>query len=156
MKGLSTLIMFQALLATISGTMMANMSTIGRIGIFFFYREYSTLKVWWKTALILFGIQLMVIFILWLMKKLVYHPAGLILPILALAVGVYGAYLTYIDFTTTSHRYMKSEFHIGGYLFWGGWVISCLYFLIVRPKRKIKTNSEAQGEEPEIPQQLEV
>lgn len=147
MKGLSTLVMFQALVATISGTMMANMSTIGRIGIFFFYQEYSTLKVWWKTAIILFGIQLTLIFILWLIKKLVYHPAGLILPTLTLAVGMYGAYLTYIDFTTTSHRYLKSEFHIGGYLFWGAWMISCLYFLVVRPKRNTKTDTSAPAEE---------
>lgn len=136
MKGLSTLITFQALLSTISGIMMANMSTIGKISIFFFYKEYSTLKIWWQTALLLFAIQLVLIFVLWLIKKIVYHPAGLILPVLVMLFGLYGAYLTYMDFNTTSHRYLKSDFHMGGYLFWIGWLITCAYFMIVKRKRK--------------------
>ncbi len=137
MKGLSTLITLQALLATISGIMMANMSLMGKVGIFFFYRDYAILKVWWKTALLLFGLQLLLIFVLWLSKRLLSKIGGLLVALLFLALIIVGAYFTYLDFTTTSHRYLRSEFHIGGYLFWAAGAITCLYFLFVKIKRNL-------------------
>ena len=136
MKGLSTLITFQALLSTISGTMIANMSFVGKMGILFMHREYSVLRTWWKTALLLFGVQLLVIFLLWLTRRILPRPLAVGFTLVLLIGGGYAAYLTYLDFTGTSHRLMKTEFHIGGYLVWVGWAISCFYFLFAGLRKK--------------------
>lgn len=139
MKGLSTLITFQALISTISGVLMAEMSFVGRAGITFFYRDYGVLKIWWKTALILFGVQLLLIFVLWLSKELSPKIIHVILCLLFMGVGAYLAYLMHMDFTTTSHRLLKFNFHLGGYLIWLGWGLSCIYFLFVKKKRTFST-----------------
>ncbi len=141
MKGLSTFITFQALLSTISGIMMANMSWIGKVSIFLLYRDYGILKSWWKTALLLFGIQLLIIFILWLSKRLLPNFVSVIIAILLLICVGIGAYYTYLDFTTTSHRLLKSSFHFGGYLFWVACAMTCLYFIFGKIKRNFPANS---------------
>ncbi|WP_257668019.1 hypothetical protein [Parapedobacter tibetensis] len=138
MKGLSTLIAVQALLSAISGMLMSQMSFIGKIGISVMYREYGIFKIWWKTALLLFAIQLALIFVLWLIKRLLGRRLSLVTFLLFLLFGLTGAYFTYLDFTTTSHRLMKMDFHSGGYLFWGTWCLACVYFLITPIRRKHK------------------
>lgn len=135
MKGLSTLITFQALISTISGILMAEMSFVGRASISLFYRDYSILKYWWKTALILFAVQLLLIFVLWLSKTLSPRILHIMICLILLGGGAYLAYLMYMDFTTTAHRLLKFDFHLGGYLIWVGWGLSCLYFLFIKKKR---------------------
>ncbi|MDO4228990.1 MAG: hypothetical protein Q4C98_04185 [Capnocytophaga sp.] len=127
MKNLTILALFQALSSVISSILISNMSFVGRIGISTAYRQYLIFKVWWKTALVLFAIQLIIILVLFFSKKI-----GKIIPILLFVAGILGTYFTYIDFTTTSHKMMKIEFHSGFYLFWASWLISCLYFLFLR------------------------
>lgn len=140
MKGLSTLITFQALLSTISGVLISNMSFIGKMGIFFVYRDYAILKSWWKTAILLFCVQLLIIFVLWLSKRVISNIAGTLIAILFLLGIGYGAYITYLDFTTTSHKLMKTEFHMGGYLFWIATAITCFYFIFAKIKRNFRAN----------------
>src|SRR5690606_18131383 len=135
MRGLTNLILIQALFSTISGVLMANMSLIGRLGVWFIYRDYGVLRVWWKTALILLGIQLLLIFILWLGRQLLPAWGSRLFAGIFFIVGLVGVYFTYIDFTTTSHRLLKSDFHLGGYLVWLAWAISCIWFM-VSPARK--------------------
>lgn len=135
MKGLSTLVAVQALLSTLSGIFMSQMSFIGKVGISVMYREYGLFKIWWKTAALLFGVQLALIIVLWLIKRLLSRKLALVAILLFLLFGLTGAYFTYLDFTTTSHRLMKMNFHAGGYLFWGAWVLACIYFLVVPIKK---------------------
>jgi len=136
MKGLSTLIAVQALLSTISGVLTSQMSFIGKVGISVLYREYGIFKIWWKTAILLFAIQLVLVFVLWLVKQLLGRKLAPVVILLFLLFGLTGAYFTYLDFTTTSHRLMKMNFHAGGYLFWGAWVLACIYFLVVPIKKR--------------------
>lgn len=131
MKGLSTVIAVQALLSTISGVLLSQMSFIGKIGITVMYREYGIFKVWWKTAILLFAIQLTLLLVLWLIKRLLGRRLAFAALLLFLLFGLVGAYFTYLDFTATSHRLMKVNFHTGVYLFWGTWVLTCLYFIVV-------------------------
>lgn len=147
MRGLSTLITFQALISTISGILMANMSFVGKAGIFLIYRDYAILRVWWKTALILFGLQLILIFLLWLSKVLVPRSFHIIITIIFLLAGGAAAYLMFEDFTSTSHRYLKSNFHLGGYLIVVGWSITCLYFLFVKKKRTFSSLNRPTDDE---------
>lgn len=134
MKGLSTVIAIQALLSTISGVLLSQMSFIGKVGISVLYREYGIFKIWWKTAVLLFAIQLALLLVLWLVKKLVGRRLALAVFSLFLLFGLAGAYFSYLDFTTTTHRVMKTNFHLGIYLFWGTWVLACIYFMVV-PRR---------------------
>lgn len=142
MKGLSTLIAVQGLLSTISGVLLSQMSFVGKVGISLLYREYGLFKIWWKTAILLFAVQLVLLFVLWLIKRLLWRRLATATILLFLLFGLVGAYFTYLDFTTTSHRLMKGNFHAGGYLFWGAWALSCLYFLLV-PRRKQPVQHEA-------------
>lgn len=136
MKGISTLIAIQALLSTISGVLLSQMSLIGKVGISVIYREYGLLKIWWKAAILLFVIQLTLLLVLWLVKKLLGRRLAFAAFLLFLLFGLVGAYFTYLDFTTTTHRMMKANFHAGVYLFWGTWSLVCIYFMAMPLKRQ--------------------
>lgn len=125
----------QALLSTISGVLLSQMSFVGKVGISVVYREYGIFKIWWKAALLLFAVQLALLLILWLIKKLLPRRLALAVFLLFLLFGLVGAYFTYLDFTTTTHRVMKTSFHTGVYLFWGTWALACIYFMVV-PRKK--------------------
>ncbi len=147
MKNLSILVLFQALSSVVSGILIENMSFIGRIGVSTMYREYLIFKTWWKTALLLFAVQFVLILVLQIAKK-VRISIGRITAFIFLIIGVLGTYLTYIDFTTTNHRMMKFSFHFGFYLFWFCWFITCFYFLFFRNRKYFPTypNSKNQGD----------
>lgn len=136
MKGLSTVIAIQALLSTIAGVLLSQMSFIGRVGISVMYREYGIFKIWWKTAVLLFAVQLVLTLVLWLVKKLLGRRLAQAALLLFLLFGLVGAYFTYLDFTTTNHRLMKVNFHAGVYLFWGTWILACVYFMAVPMKKR--------------------
>ena len=68
MKNVTILGLVQALLSLISGILISKMSFIGKIGISTMYREYTIFKTWWKTALLLLVIQLILITVLQLFK----------------------------------------------------------------------------------------
>ena len=130
MKNITILGLAQALLSLISGVLISKMSFIGKIGI-------STIfKTWWKTALLLLVIQLVLIAVLQLFKAKVSVSFSRLLAFLLIVLGGIGAYFTYIDFTTTSHKMMKLSFHLGFYLFWVGWFITCFYYLLFKKKKK--------------------
>lgn len=136
MKSLSTVIAIQALLSTIAGVLLSQMSFIGRVGISVMYREYGIFKIWWKTAVLLFAVQLVLTLVLWLVKKLLGRRLAQATLLLFLLFGLVGAYFTYLDFTTTNHRLMKVNFHAGVYLFWGTWILACVYFMAVPMKKR--------------------
>lgn len=131
-KNIVILILVQFILSFISGLLLSKMSFIGKLSINLFYREYLIFKTAWKTALAIFAIQLMLIIILSLFKYLTSNHFSRIIAIIALIIGAVGAYLIFIDFTTTSHRHMKIYFHSGGYLFWINWGITCLFFIFTK------------------------
>jgi len=136
MKGLSTDVVIQARLSTISGVLLSQMSFVGKVGITVMYREYGVFKIWWKTALFLFVVQLALLLVLWLVKRLLSRRLATATFLLFLLFGVVGVYFTYIDFTTTSHRLLKMNFHAGVYLFWGAWALACIYFITVPLKKR--------------------
>ena len=64
MKNLSILTLIQALLSLVSGILISKMSFIGKIGVSTFYSQYAVFKTWWKTALILFIVQFVLLLFL--------------------------------------------------------------------------------------------
>jgi hypothetical protein len=137
MQKVFNLIVVQALLSTIAGILISKMSLVGKLGIFFIYKDYGMLKIWWKAALIIFAFQLLFIFLFWLLKQLFGKSATPLL-VLLLGIGGLGAYFTYQEFHATSYRLMRSQFHAGGYLVWVGYAISCLFFMFSKSTKKVE------------------
>ena len=113
MKNLSILTLIQALLSLVSGILISKMSFIGKIGVSTFYSQYAVFKTWWKTALILFIVQFVLLLFLQTFRAKVSVGFARLLAVLLTIIGAVGAYLTYIDFTTTAHKVMKFSFHAG-------------------------------------------
>ena len=149
-KKITVLIFTQLLLSFASAMLFSKMSFVGRVSISLFYKEYTIFKTVWKTALVIFAIQLMLILILVLFKK--FSSKWIYIPIilLAIGIGIYGAYYTFQDFTTTSHKHMKIYFHAGGYLFWANWLISCVFIMLIK-KQQTTNDTGSIGSEFTIP-----
>ena len=124
------LILFQAVLMLLAGWLISNISWIGRVGINLMYKEYSIFKSWWKTALLLFAIQMVLLLLQNIIRKKYSRPVANIASIVLLIAALAGLAATYNDFQHTfSHRILKEKFHLGFYLFWIGWISTCLYYL---------------------------
>ncbi|PZP46484.1 MAG: hypothetical protein DI598_12055 [Pseudopedobacter saltans] len=138
MKNYKILICLQLVLSIISGVLVSKMSFLGRLGINIVYKEYTLFKTWWKTAIVMAIIQVLLTLIQQYMgQKQPANKAKMFSAIL-LVVAIAGLYGTYNDFTTTfSHKILKEKFHLGFYLFWLTWIIGNLYFLFYRPKDEL-------------------
>ncbi|PZR26676.1 MAG: hypothetical protein DI535_13420 [Citrobacter freundii] len=130
-KQVAILAAAQALLCIISAYLISKISLIGKIGIALFYKEYKILRSGWKTFLLFFIIQLIIIGILYFLhskrsrKTTVYTALGIT------AAALVGLGFTYNDFLHTyTHRLLKERFHMGFYLFWIGMIISCIFFIV--------------------------
>lgn len=120
----------------LSGIMISKMSLIGKIGITIIYNEYTILKSWWKTALLLFAIQAIIFVALSIWNtKTTKRLKQLLLPLIFLFIGVIGLIYTYYDFTETSHRLLKKTFHFGFYIFWLTWFGNCIFFMVKRTQK---------------------
>ena len=144
MKKSTSLLLFQALLSVVSGILITQMSLLGRIGIHPMYRQFMIFRSWWKTALLLFAVQCLVIGLLWSIRKMVHLSAAKKVAWLLLIVGIVGFAATYWDFSTTMHKVMKAKFHFGFYLFWIGWWVSCLYFITIKNEEPIAEIKELE------------
>ena len=137
MKGRTGVLLFLAILSIVSGPLMSKASLVGRAGITLFYRDYNFLKAWWKGALLVF-LVLMLLFILhgFIQTTLSARKTKAFQLVVCL-VALTGLYLTYNDFRhTISHHLLGERFHLGAYLFWIGWIVIALFFL-VKPARAI-------------------
>lgn len=129
------LFLLQAILSVCSGFLISKMSWIGRIGVTWFMPQYIIFKSWWETAIVLFMVQAIVLFIQWLIKKKASPKAASFTILVFILIGIAGLYFTYNDFQSTfTHKLMKEKFHLGFYLFWLTWVIGSLYILTVKKK----------------------
>ena len=137
MKNFKVLICLQLLLSVVSGVLVSKMSFLGRLGINIAYKQYSLFKTWWKTALVMAVIQILITLIQrYINQKQPANKAKMFSAIL-LVVAIAGLYGTYNDFTTTfSHKILKEKFHLGFYLFWLTWILGNVYFLFAYEEKK--------------------
>ena len=70
MKRSTSLLLFHALLSVVSGILITQMSLLGRIGIHTMYRQFMVFRSWWKTALLLFAAQCLLLGLLWGVRKM--------------------------------------------------------------------------------------
>lgn len=135
------LLLLQVIVSLISGILLSKMSIIGRIGVSTVYTEYGFLKHWYKGFAAVLLAQIILIAMLWLVKRFTTYKNFSIVNLVFIILGLLGLLYTYYDFTSTTHKYMNDQFHWGGYLFWMGWFITCFYFFFARVKPKPITES---------------
>ena len=114
----TVLVLIQVIISLVSGILLSQMSLIGKIGVSTFYTEYGFLKHWYKGFAAVLIIQLLLIAVLWIVKRITTYKNFSIVNLILVIVGLIGLIYTFYDFTSTSHKYMNSKFHTGGYLFW--------------------------------------
>lgn len=130
MSRISILVTGQAILCCIEAYLVSKISFIGKAGIALFYKEYRFLRSGWKTFLLFFTLQLLVIAGMYLVRKKLPARIARFTATGLLVIAVAGLWATYHDFQHTfSHRLLKERFHLGFYLFWIGWIGSCVFFL---------------------------
>src|SRR5574337_1635963 len=115
-KRISILVVFLAALAALSGYLMSKASFIGRLGMTYFYKEYRFLKTWWKGALAVFVVWMIVLIVQTIVEKKLKKRTATLIHSAFILLALLGLYFTYSDFQhTTSHRWLKEKFHIGAY-----------------------------------------
>ncbi|HLW62244.1 MAG TPA: hypothetical protein VKY33_02485 [Flavobacterium sp.] len=130
------LTLIQAVISLVAGILLSKMSLVGRIGVSTLYTEYGFLKHWYKGFAAVFIIQLLLIAVLWIVKRITTYKNFSIVNLVFIILGLLGLLYTYYDFTSTNHKYMNSQFHTGSYLVWAGWFVTCIYFFFARVKPK--------------------
>ena len=132
---IALLISGQALLCWLDVYLISKISWIGKIGIATVHKEYRLLRSDWKTFLLLFTLQVILILLLGVIRKRPQKVTTLVASLL-LMLGAFGLFLTFRDFIYTyTHRLLKERFHLGFYLFWIGWIGTCIFFLAIKDKK---------------------
>src|ERR1700761_4389959 len=118
---IALLIGCQAFLCWLEVYLISKISLIGKIGIAAFYHQYRILRSDWKTFLILFSLQVILIAVLLIIKTKTSRRILVLVTSILLLIGVMGLGVTFQDFMLVySHRLLKERFHLGFYLFWVG------------------------------------
>jgi hypothetical protein len=127
----------QALLCWLDVYLISKISWIGKIGIATVHKEYRLLRSDWKTFLLLFSLQVILIIILAVIRTRPQKISTLVTSLL-LMLGAVGLFLTFRDFIYTyTHRLLKERFHLGFYLFWIGWIGNCIFFLALKEQKDL-------------------
>lgn len=123
-------------LSVLSGNLTAGVSLIGKIGISFFYKQFSFFQSWWQSALVCFALMLIIGIILYLIDKALNGVKRKTVLILFFLIFLAGLYFTFRDFRTDlSHRWLGERFHVGIYLYWTGFGIISLFFALTDKKK---------------------
>ena len=139
LKRNSILVLALATFALIDGYLLSAISFVGRTGINLVYTEYKFLKTWWKGAILVFIVWLILLGIQSYLSKKVSKATSNIIQAALLIVALAGLYLSYSDFRNSlSHRWLGERFHLGVYLFWLGWIAISI-FVLVRKKPSVDT-----------------
>jgi len=131
-------------LAIIAGWTLSKATIVGKVGIHFLHREYAFLNSWWKGALLIWVVWIVLEIIQYRIWKKYSRNINLTAQSSFIVLAVSGLYFSYLDFRTFSHGILGERFHIGGYLFWIGWSIISIFFIKLR-NDKIVTRENLTG-----------
>ena len=132
-----------ALISLIAGVLLSDASWIGKVGITLLHKEYNFLKIWWQGAIAIFLVYLVLMYIHNTINNKLSTTSARLLHFFLLLLIFAGFYFTYIDFTHTfSHRLLGRRFHYGFYLFWIGWIIISLYYMLKRKPAMIQITDQ--------------
>ncbi len=148
------MVLFLLVLSGIAGYVMSKASLIGRAGISLFYTQYKFLKTWWQGGLAVFAIWMILFFLQGLAQRKLSPKASRLLQIAAIAVALLGLYFTYQDFRhTTSHRWLGERFHLGGYLFWIGWIVVSVFYVTENKRVELEQGTVPRADRISLPDQ---
>ena len=121
-----------AVFSIIAGNLFSEISFVGKAGISLFYQQYQFLKVWWKGALLVFTIWIVLFILQTYLYKKTSKATFTIVSAVSLIAAIAGLFFSYTDFRRSlSHRWLGERFHLGVYLFWLGWIAISLFILSV-------------------------
>jgi hypothetical protein len=121
-----------ASLALVVGWTLSKATLVGKVGIHVLHREYLFLNTWWKGALLIISVWVVLEIIQYRIWKRYSQKINLAIQSFFIFLAVLGLYFTYLDFRTFSHGILGERFHLGGYLFWIGWCIISIFFIKLR------------------------
>ena len=116
-------------LAVLAGWSLSKATVIGKVGIHILHKELTFLNSWWKGALLIWCAWILLEIVQYQIWKRQSQKINMVVQIALLLLALAGLYYTYLDFRTFSHRLLGERFHIGGYLFWGVWIIITVFFI---------------------------
>lgn len=126
-----------AVISVVCGYLFHKISWVGRLGINLAYKEYAIFKSWWQSSLAVFGVYLVLFMIHYFISKDKGKTRVTVINIVSMLIALAGLYYTYNDFRTDfSHRIAGERFHLGFYLFWAGWIVINLHFIMYKPAVK--------------------
>ncbi|MFL5739019.1 MAG: hypothetical protein ACJ75B_02285 [Flavisolibacter sp.] len=144
-KSYLLLVLVLLLLSAICGFLLSKPSLVGKIGIHLFYKQYRFLEIWWHGALFVFVVWMILLFGQGLLQRKLKMKQAMFVQYAMIFLALVGFYFTYRDFRdTTTHRWLKERFHIGGYLFWAGWILISIFYLT--EKKQINLHEEERGD----------
>ena len=131
MKRIAWLVFLMIALSAFSGYLLSRASLVGKIGISMFYEEYRFLKIWWQGALVVFTALSIILLIHELAHRKLSYQQAMMVHIIMAVFALAGILFTFYDFThTTTHKILGPKFHVGAYLFWSGWILISLFYLL--------------------------
>ncbi|RPD48149.1 cytochrome d ubiquinol oxidase subunit II [Paracnuella aquatica] len=144
MKKTSFLLLLTGL-AVLTGYLLSKATLIGRTGISLFYKQYTFLKTWWQGAGVVLAVWLLLFWLHGLVQARARAATARYIHVSAIIAAAIGLFITYQDFRNTlSYRLMGERFHLGAYLFWIGWMLVSLYYLMTRkPVQRIDSRQQA-------------
>jgi hypothetical protein len=115
-----------------SGYLLSKATLPGRVGIDLFYKQYRFLRDPLKSSILILMVYLILFTFLGLLYKRSNNNPNKI-TFFVLLLGLIGAILTYYDFQQTlTHKLLGSKFHVGGYIFWAGWMSIPIFYIVNR------------------------
>ncbi len=130
MKRRPRFVLLLFMLSILGGYLLSKASWVGRAGISLFYQQYSFLKVWWQGGLLVFAVWMILFYLQERAQQKLQPRVSTLVNAGAIAVALIGLYFTYQDFRhSTAHRWLGERFHLGGYLFWIGWLLISAFYL---------------------------
>lgn len=119
-----------ALFSILAGYLLSAISFVGKAGISLFYQQYQFFKIWWKAALLVFSIWIVLFIIQTFLYKKVRKATFTMVSVIFLIAAIAGLFFSYADFRRSlSHRWLGERFHLGIYLFWLGWIAISVFVL---------------------------
>ncbi|MCW3079324.1 cytochrome d ubiquinol oxidase subunit II [Segetibacter sp.] len=145
LKRSSVFVFLLAVFALISGYLLSAISLAGRTGINLFYTQYKFLKDWWKGALLVFVVWVILLAIQLYVHKKASKSASIIVQAALLIIALAGLYMSYSDFRNSlSHRWLGERFHLGVYLFWLGWIAISVFMLLQKKIGRIEDGGKEE------------
>ncbi len=137
MKRSILLFLLLLVLAILAGVLLSNASWIGKIGVSLFYKDYTFLKIWYKSAALYYACWLLLYTIQYFIQKYGRRTTSILTHVSAIALAIAGLFFSYSSFRQNlSHSMMGERFQFGVYLFWVGWMLISVFFLFQKKNKK--------------------